>query len=116
MVENASPKAVMSSYNRVNGEYTVNSYDLLVKVLRCEWGYEGLVMSDWGSTGEGKASHAFAPGAGNDLIMPGGEDVVKALLGALNEGRICREELEWCASHVLNLVYDSAVFSSNTLK
>lgn len=116
VVENASPKAVMSSYNRVNGEYTVNSYDLLVKVLRCEWGYEGLVMSDWGSTGEGKASHAFAPGAGNDLIMPGGEDVVKALLGALNEGRICREELEWCASHVLNLVYDSAVFSSNTLK
>ena len=112
VVENARPKGIMSSYNRVNGEYTVNSYDLLVKVLRCEWGYEGLVMSDWGSTGEGKASHALAPGAGNDLIMPGGEEVVKDLIRALSEGRISREELEWCASHVLNLIYDSAVITS----
>ena len=109
-MENARPKAVMSSYNRVNGEYVVNSYDLLVKVLRCEWGYEGLVMSDWGSTGDGKGKHALAPGAGNDLIMPGGEDVVKELIRALNEGRITREELEWSASHVLNLVYGSDTF------
>lgn len=114
VVENAKPKAIMSSYNRVNGEYAVNSYDLLVKVLRCEWGYEGLVMSDWGSTGEGKGEHALAPGAGNDLIMPGGEDVVKELIVALNEGRISREELEWCAWHVLDLIYDSAVMKSGS--
>ena len=112
VVENARPKAIMSSYNRVNGEYVVNSYDLLVKVLRCEWGYEGLVMSDWGATGDGKGKHALAPGAGNDLIMPGGADVVKGLIGAFNEGRITREELEWSASHVLNLVYGSAAFKS----
>lgn len=107
VLETAQPKAVMSSYNRVNGIHVVNHYDLLTKVLRCEWGYEGLVMSDWGSTGSGKGAHEGAPGAGNDLIMPGGSDVVEALRTSVKEGKIKREELEWCASHVLDLIFNS---------
>lgn len=107
VVENAHPKAVMSSYNRVNGKYVVNSYDLLTKVLRCEWGYEGLVMSDWSATGTGKGSHEDAPGAGNNLIMPGDAGIVESLVKAVEESRIKKEDLLWCALHVLNLIFES---------
>ena len=48
----------MSSYNKVNGEYVNNSYDLLTKVLRNEWGFGGLVMTDWYATGKGVGDHA----------------------------------------------------------
>ena len=51
-------RSVMSSYNRVNGEYVNNSYDLLVKVLRQEWGFDGLVMTDWFATGKDLAATA----------------------------------------------------------
>lgn len=108
VIEHAGPKAVMSSYNKVNGEYVVNSCDLLTKVLRNEWGYQGLVMSDWGSTGEDKASYAESPAAGNDLIMPGNPEVVPALLQAVKEGSLSEEELRWCARHVLAAVFESA--------
>lgn len=107
VVEDAHPKAIMSSYNRVNGVHTANQYDLLTRVLRCEWGFEGLVMSDWSATGEGRGSHEKAPVAGNDLIMPGGPGIVEALAAAVENQEIRREELLWCALHVLNLIFDS---------
>lgn len=109
VVEHARPKAIMSSYNKVNGEYVANSYDLLTKVLRNEWEYQGLVMSDWGAAGEDKASYVKCPAAGNDLIMPGNPEVVPALVKAVEDGELSIQELKWCASHVLTLIYDSAV-------
>lgn len=109
VIEEAKPKAIMSSYNKVNGQYVINNPELLIKVLRNEWSYEGLVMSDWHSTGEGKASHEKAPISGNDLIMPGNNSIVVVLLKAVEEGRILKEDLELCASHVLNLIFESAV-------
>ena len=68
-VETAQPMAVMSSYNKVNGTYAAANYDLLTDVLRGEWGFKGLVMSDW--TGTGPTGPVAAQYAGNDLIMPG---------------------------------------------
>lgn len=109
VVEHAEPKAIMSSYNKVNGEYVANSYDLLTKVLRNEWGYRGLVMSDWSSAGDGKASYAKCPFAGNDLIMPGNAEVVPALLKAVQDGELTEEDLKWCARHVLAMIFESAV-------
>ena len=67
-VETAQPMAVMSSYNKINGSYTAGDYDLLSDVLRGEWGFKGLVMSDWGGTRSGPVAALYA---GNDLIMPG---------------------------------------------
>lgn len=107
VVEEAAPMALMSPYNKVNGRYVVNSFDLLTRVLRCEWGYEGLVMSDWSSTGEGKGDYVQAIKAGNDLIMPGDPQIVSALAQAVREGALSREELTWCASHVLKAVFES---------
>ena len=68
-VETAQPMAVMSSYNKVNGTYSPENYDLLTNVLRGEWGFQGLVMSDW--TGTAPTGAVGPMYAGNDLIMPG---------------------------------------------
>ena len=72
------PWTVMSSYNRVNGKYVCNSFDFCTRVLRKEWGFKGLVMSDWDATE--KCSYAEAINAGNDLIMPGTSAVAKKLM------------------------------------
>ncbi|MCR5145271.1 MAG: glycoside hydrolase family 3 C-terminal domain-containing protein [Lachnospiraceae bacterium] len=66
-VREANPKTVMTSYNLINGTYTSSSYDLITNILRGEWGFKGLVMTDWGSKSEKHLDLA----AGNDLIMGG---------------------------------------------
>lgn len=66
-VREAAPKTVMSSYNHLNGTHTSSSYELLTEVLRGEWGFDGLVMTDWGS----QSDKALDFAAGNDLIMGG---------------------------------------------
>ena len=104
-VKEGEPWTVMSSYNRVNGKYVCNTYDLCTKVLREEWGFSGLVMSDWNATEQ--CSYAEAINAGNDLIMPGGNNVVKKLLGDLKEGKLDKNALNNSAARVLELIYKS---------
>ena len=111
-VTQAKPWAVMSSYNKVNGVYTANSMDLLTKVLRDEWGFEGVVMTDWNATGDDKGSHELCPAAGNDLIMPGGEAAKKALHNAMNDGRLDKEDVRRCAANVLHVIFSSAVIDN----
>jgi len=105
-VEEAQPGAVMTSYNMVNGVYTPNSADLCIKALRCEWGYEGLVMSDWNAVDQ--CSYSAAINAGNDLIMPGNATVRKALTAALKSGELDSSALRRSAARVLRLVFDAA--------
>jgi len=104
-IEESQPWTIMSSYNKVNDAYVVNSHDLCTKVLRDEWGFEGLVMSDWNATDQ--CSHAEAINVGNDLIMPGNAGVKKALKVALENGSLDREALNTSAARVLRLVFDS---------
>lgn len=106
-VKEAHPWTVMTSYNKVNDVYTANSHDLCVKALRCEWGFEGLVMSDWNATDQ--CSHAAAICAGNDLIMPGNKWVRKNLIQALKTGELKLDALRSSAARVLKLIFDSAV-------
>lgn len=100
----AGAKAVMTSYNKVNGVYAPNSYDLCTKVLRCEWGFEGVVMTDWLATGKGLASNGWAIKAGNDLICPGGSWYYKALKKDLAGGGVCAEDIRLSCARVLEAV------------
>ena len=108
-VREAHPKAVMSSYNKVNGVYAPNNYELLTDILRCEWGFDGIVMTDWHSTGEGKAEDRLTFPAGNDLIMPGGLKYRFAIWKALLRRQLSRADLERSASRLIRQNLDSNV-------
>ena len=103
-IEEAGAKAVMTSYNKVNGTYAPNSYDLCTKVLRNEWGFDGVVMTDWFSTGKGLASNGLAIKAGNDLICPGGRYYIKAIKKDLKAGLVSKEDIKLCCARVLEAV------------
>lgn len=111
VVKEAKPGAVMTSYNKVNGTYVNNSYELLTKVLRNEWGFDGLVMTDWYATGKGLGSDAKAIAAGNDLIMPGSKNAKKAILEGVKEGAVTEEDIRRCAANVLR-----GIVSTNTYR
>jgi beta-glucosidase len=103
-VRAAGPGGVMSSYNKLNGIYTANHYDLLTRLLRHEWGFDGLVMSDWLATAKGAANPALCLAAGNDLIMPGTKRDKKAILKALKKGRLSEDDLRQSAARVVRAV------------
>ena len=106
-VRKGGAKGIMTSYNRLNGVYAPNSHDLCTRVLRCEWGFEGVVMTDWFSTNKGQASSALAIRAGNDLIMPGGGSFKKDILAGLKDGRTDRDDLIRCCANVVKSIFDS---------
>ena len=101
-------KGIMTSYNKVNGVYSPNSYDLCTKALRNEWGFQGVVMTDWFSTNRGQADNAIAMAAGNDLIMPGGGSFKKAILKGVKSGKIRAEDVRRCCGNVVKAIFESA--------
>ena len=103
-VRDAKPAGVMSSYNKLNGIYTANSYDLLTRVLRHEWGFEGVVMTDWLATAKGTANAALCLKNGNDLLMPGTKRDRKEILRALKKGWISENDLRRCTANVVRAV------------
>ena len=103
-IEEAGSKGVMTSYNKVNGVYAPNSYDLCTILLRCEWGFDGVVMTDWFSTGKGLAGNGLAIKAGNDLICPGGEEFIKALKKDFENGVVGIDDIRLCCARVLEAV------------
>ena len=100
--------AVMTSYNKINGVYTSNSPDLCTSILRNEWGFNGVVMTDWGATDAGRADSALALHAGNDLIMPGTKEDKKSILHGIRAGTCTKEDLRRCCCHVVRSIFDSA--------
>lgn len=108
-VRDGGAKGVMTSYNKINGIWAPNSYDLCTKVLRNEWGFDGVVMTDWMSTGDGKADNAMAMKAGNDLIMPGGKYYKKNMLAGLKAGRCTEEDIRRCCANVVKSIFDSPI-------
>lgn len=99
-VKEANPYAIMTSYNKINGVHAANSEKLCTKIAREEWGYHGLIMTDWATTLNG-AESAGCIRAGNDLIMPGAKEDHEQLKEALAKGTLERGQLVKCASRVI---------------
>ncbi len=109
-IRQSAPKCIMSSYNLLNGTHTANHYDLLTTVLRKEWGFGGVVMTDWGTTSDrlnlgtyGASDAALCIKNGNDWIMPGSQPDCDRIAQALENKEISREDLETCAARILAL-------------
>ena len=98
IVKEAQPWTIMSSYNIINGHRASENRELLEDILRGEWGFEGMVTSDWWTYGE----HYKEVKAGNDVKM--GCGYPDRLLEALEKKAIDRQELEKCAARVLQLI------------
>jgi beta-glucosidase len=102
-VQEAQPWAVMSSYNKINGTYTSQSYDLLTRVLREDWGFGGFVMTDWLGGDDSIAQME----AGNDLLMPGNPTQRENIIAAVNEGRLDEGVLDRNAARILHILLKS---------
>ena len=98
VVKESDPWTIMSSYNLINGHRASENKDLLTGILRDEWGFKGIVTTDWWTRGE----HYKEAKAGNDIKM--GCGYPDRLLMALEKGLITREELEICAKRILELI------------
>lgn len=110
-VKESQPHAVMTSYNLLNGTHTSESRGIIEDILRSEYGYEGIVMTDWIVNGGtmNKASIHPAPvsskiaEAGGDLVMPGGKNDYKNILEALQNGKLDRKQLQINATRVYRM-------------
>lgn len=118
-VKEAQPWTIMSSYNLLNGTYTSTRKDLLTTILRNEWGFKGLVMTDWfgGYGGFFGASSPFSPNAvsdvtsqlsaGNDLLMPGMPAQKQAILDNMKSGKLAPAVVNKDLTRILELVMRS---------
>lgn len=103
IVEDAQPWTIMSSYNKVNGTYTSESRDLLTDILRDDWGFEGLVMSDWFGGNDAVAMI----NAGNDLLEPGTKKQWKALIKGQEDGTLDMDAVDTSVKRILTLIFKS---------
>ena len=106
-IRESEPWSVMTSYNKLNGTYTANNRELLINVLRKEWGYKGVIMTDWGAITKDKGDYYQCANNGNDLIMPGDNSVVKQLVEDLKVGRLNKTSAQISVDRVLKLVRNS---------
>lgn len=103
VVRGSQVKTVMTSFNKINGTFAGGSRDLCTGILREEWGFDGVVVTDWGDM-DIVVDGADAVAAGNDVVMPGGPPVIEQVLAGFREGRVSLEELREAAGHLLVFV------------
>ena len=111
-IEESNPIALMTSYNLINGIHPASNEQLLVNVLRNEWNFKGVIMTDWTKSGENDFGNSKYPAqniyenilGGNDLMMPGSEIDYNMVLNKLEENKLSRTDLLRCASKVYETI------------
>jgi beta-glucosidase len=121
-VRESQPLSIMTSYNLLNGTHTANHHDLIQAMARDEWGFEGVVMTDWftsqeapGITGKYERQYGISAStgcifAGNDIQMPGCQGNVDDIVNAVSTGkeidgyRITKADLQYCAANIIRVI------------
>ena len=126
-VKEAKPMSIMTSYNLINGIHSANNKDLLTAITRNEWGFDGIVMTDWGTTGGmemnqgmefkyGCSSAAGCIKAGNDLTMPGKQEDVDEIIASVGakdgdvDCPITLGDLQTLSKRMLNTIMKSSAY------
>lgn len=105
-VKEGKPWTVMSSYNKLNGEYTQQKEELLTTTLRDEWGFDGIVMTDWGS----KENTVKSAKSGNDLMEPGNQREIDRIVNAVKEGTLSEAEVDRNVQNMLKYIVKTPHF------
>ena len=98
----------MSSYNRMNSMKTAESYDLLTEILRNEWGYDGLVMTDWDT----KSHNDIEAHSGSSVKMPDNKESTITIMTGLIKGTVTRNDLKRNIKYMLNTLGKTAAIDS----
>ncbi|MDE6941897.1 MAG: beta-glucosidase, partial [Lachnospiraceae bacterium] len=104
LVKEADIACLMTSFNKVNGVFAGGNKDLCTHILKEEWGYRGVVVTDWGDM-DIVVNGADAVAAGNDVVMPGGPPVIAQILRGYQEGRVSREAMEEAVTRLLYMTH-----------
>lgn len=107
VVRESNPWTIMASYNKVNGTLTQESRDLLTDILRTDWGYKGMVMTDW----IGKRNTAAQVHAGNDLMEPGQPQQVQEILDKVNCGELSISDIDTNVRRILEYIVKTPTFN-----
>lgn len=108
-VRESSPWTIMSSYNLVNGQYSMGNHDLLTKILRDDWGYRGIVMTDWIGVRSGLTT-ASEVQAGNDLFEPGQKRQAEDIVAAVRKGHLSQADVDRNVRRMLEYVVKTPAF------
>ena len=108
-VRESQPWTVMSSYNSVNGQYSMGNHDLLTKILRDDWGFKGIVMTDWIGIREGLRT-ADEVAAGNDLLEPGQKRQAEQIIEAVEKGELSIADVDRNVRRMLEYIVKTPSF------
>ena len=100
MIKESNPWTIMTSYNKLNGPYALQNYELLTTIVRDEWGWKGMYVSDWNAGDDAVA----AMKAGNDMLQPGQDRQYQAILAAAKSGELSMDILNANVKRILEYV------------
>ena len=108
-VRESNPWTIMASYNKINGQFSMGNHDLLTSILREDWGYKGIVMTDWIGIREGLPTIAEVH-AGNDLMEPGQPAQIEEIIKGVKEGKLSMEDVDRNVRRMLEYIVKTPSF------
>ena len=110
-VRESDPWTIMASYNKINGEFSMGNHDLLTKILREDWGYKGIVMTDWIGIRNGLPTINEVH-AGNDLMEPGQPAQVQEIIEGVKSGKLSMEDVDRNVRRMLEYIVKTPSFKN----